>query len=186
MVTQFIFLAAIVVLAGQRLWELRLSARNEAALRARGGVEHGREHMGWMRLLHTSWLLAMPLEVFLLDRPFIPLLGALALAGLAAGQTLRYAAIRALRERWTVKVIVLPGTPPVTSGLYQRIRHPNYLGVMMEILFVPLLHSAWLTAAVFTALNSLLLRVRVRVEEQALAEANAYEASFAERPRFVP
>jgi len=184
--TAWIFLGVIVAIAAQRLWELRISDRNETALRAQGGYEVGAGHMNVMRLLHTAWLVAMPLEVFLLDRPFVPWLAALAAVGLVAGQALRYAAIRTLGPRWTVKIMILPEAPAVSSGLYRRIRHPNYVGVMLEIAFVPLLHTAWLSAVVFTILNALLLRVRIRTEEQALREANDYDDALGSVPRFVP
>ena len=186
MVTEWLFAGVVALLVGQRLAELRRSARNVAALRARGAVEVGAGHMPVMRLLHAAWFVAMLAEVFFLGRPFIPWLAALALVGLAAGQALRYAAIRALGDRWTVNIMVLPDAPPVTGGLYRRIRHPNYLGVILEIASVPLVHTAWLTALVFTVLNALLLRVRIRAEEQALREANDYESALGERPRFLP
>jgi methyltransferase len=41
--------------------------------------------------------------------------------------------------------------------------------VVVEMAALPLVHSAWLTALFFTVANLLLLRERVRVEEQALA-----------------
>lgn len=186
MVTAWLFAGVVALLAVQRLAELRLSARNVAKLRARGAVEAGAGHMPVMRALHAAWFAAMLAEVFVLGRPFVPWLAALALVGLFAGQALRYAAIRALGERWTVNVMVLPGAPAVTSGLYRRIRHPNYLGVILEIACVPLLHTAWLTALVFTVLNALLLRVRIRAEESALREANGYDAALGNRPRLVP
>ena len=184
--TQTLFLGLVAMIAVQRLLELRRSARNGATLRAQGAYEVGSGHMPAMRLLHTAWFAAMLAEVILLDRPFVPGLAALALLGLIAGQALRYAAIRALGGRWTVNIMVLPAAPPITSGLYRRIRHPNYLGVMLEIAFVPLLHTAWLTSVVFSILNALLLRVRIRAEEAALREANGYDAVLGERPRFVP
>ena len=186
MPTKWLFLGVVVLVAVQRLFELRISARNGAAIRAQGGYEVGESHMGVMKLLHTSWFVAMIAEVFLFDRPFIPWLAGLGLVGLIAGQMLRYAAIRTLGDRWTANVMILPGAPPVTSGLYRRIRHPNYLGVILEIACVPLLHTAWLTSLVFTILNALLLRVRIREEEAALREANDYDASLGERPRFLP
>lgn len=182
----WIFAGAVALLAVQRLLELRLSARNVRALRQRGATEAGAAHMRWMRLLHGAWLLAMPLEVFLLDRPFVAPLAALALVGVLAGQALRYAAIRALGDRWTVNVMVLPGAPPVTGGIYRRVRHPNYLGVILEIACMPLLHGAWLTAAVFTLLNALMLRTRIRAEEAALRSAGAYDEVLGDRPRFIP
>ena len=105
---------------------------------------------------------------------------------LLAGQGLRYAAIHTLGERWTVRVMTLPGAAPVTHGIYHFIRHPNYLGVMLEIAAVPLIHSAYLTAITFSIANGLLLAWRIRTEEAALNEQNNYEQSFADRPRFLP
>ena len=184
--TAWIFLGLVALLAVQRVGELWLSARHERALRQRGAREAGQEHMRWMRLMHTAWLMAMPLEVFFLGRPFLPLLAILALVAVLAGQFLRYSAIRTLGERWTVNILVLPDTPPVSGGIYRYVRHPNYFGVILEIAFFPLLHGAWLTAAVFTLLNALMLRTRIRAEEAALAETGAYAETFEGRPRFIP
>jgi methyltransferase len=186
MVTPWVFLALVALLAAQRLMELRISARHERALRQQGAREAGRGHMPWMRLMHASWLVAMPLEVFLLDRPFIPLLALIAFAGVIAGQALRYGAIRALGERWTVNIMVLPEAPPVAGGIYRHVRHPNYLGVILEIAFFPLLHGAWITALSFTILNGLVLRTRIRAEEAALRQVSDYDAALGDRPRFIP
>jgi methyltransferase len=82
--------------------------------------------------------------------------------------------------------MILPDAPPVTGGLYRRIRHPNYVGVILEIAFVPLVHTAWLTALVFSVLNALLLRVRIRAEERALRAANRYDEALGTVPRFLP
>jgi methyltransferase len=70
-------------------------------------------------------------------------------------------------------VIVVPGTPPVASGPYRFLRHPNYAVVVVEGLALPLVHSAWITAVVFTAANAPLLVVRVRAEHRALDRAAA-------------
>nr|AYM54398.1 hypothetical protein [Phaselicystis flava] len=180
------WLALVIAVALQRLFELRLSRRNEAALRARGGVEHAKGQMPVMIAVHTGWLLAAPLEVLLLDRPFAQALGLAALLVFCAGQALRWSAIRALGGRWTVKVITLPGAPPVTGGVFCFLRHPNYLGVILEIAALPLVHGAWLTAIVFSALNGLLLRQRIRAEERALAAASDYDGRFRGRARFWP
>ena len=63
-------------------------------------------------------------------------------------------------------------------------RHPNYLGVELEILSAPLVHSAYLTSAVFGAANALLLRARIRREEQALeayGRDNGYREVFEQK-----
>jgi len=168
MVTRWVFTGLVVLLALQRIYELRLSGRHEALIRARGG----REHVAWqvqaMKALHAGWFIAMLVEVYGWHRPFIPGLSLFALITLIAGQSLRYAAIRSLGWRWTVNVMTLPGIPPVQKGIYRYLRHPNYLGVILEILAVPLLHSAYLTAIVFSLANLLLLSARIRAEDCAL------------------
>ncbi len=184
--TKLLFLGLIVLIAVQRVMELRLSKHNAEALQAQGGYEVGAGHMPWMKAMHTAWFIAILAEVVLLNRPFVPWLAVVGFIGLGIGQALRYAAIRTLGPRWTTNIMILPEAPPISSGLYRRIRHPNYLGVILEIAAVPLIHTAWLTAIVFTVLNGLVLRVRIRAEEQALREANAYDASVGQQPRFIP
>ncbi|RME55659.1 MAG: hypothetical protein D6795_02740 [Deltaproteobacteria bacterium] len=178
MVSRVCFLGIVVLLAIQRLVELRVSRRNEARILAMGGREHAGGHFVVMKLIHLLWLIAMPLEVFLLDRPFRWSLFAVALPLLIVGQGLRYAAIRTLGWRWSVRIMTIPGLPPVTGGIYRYIRHPNYLGVVLELLAVPLLHGAWLTATLFSIANGLLLRIRIREEEKSLTHDNDYSAFF--------
>jgi methyltransferase len=182
--SQLLFLGLVGLVALERFFELALSRRNAARALARGAVEVGKRHFPAMVALHTLFLIACAAEVVFLRRPFPGLLGygALALALLAQG--LRYWAVLALGERWNTRIIVFPGAPPVTGGPYRFVRHPNYLAVIAEVLFLPLVHGAILTAAVFSAANALLLAVRVRAEEAALGEgwARAFEGA----PRFIP
>lgn len=178
MVTQLAFLCLVAAVAVQRLVELRISRRNEAKLRARGGREHAPQQLLWMTLLHSGWLVAMPAEVLLADRPLNLAMAVPALMVFLSGQALRYAAIRTLGERWCVKIITLPGAGVVTTGIFSKIRHPNYLGVALEIAALPLVHGAWLTALIASALNALVLWARIRVEESALDQDGNYHHAF--------
>ncbi len=171
MVSRWIFTAFVILLALQRLYELRLSRRHEAIIRSRGGQEHAAWQTEAMKAMHAAWFIAMLVEVDGLRRPFIPGLSLLALLALAAGQALRYAAIWALKWRWTIRVMTIPGFPPVRNGIYRYLRHPNYLGVVLEVLAVPLLHSAYVTAIAFSLANLLLLSARIRTEDRALLDA---------------
>lgn len=184
--TRVLYTILIVLVAAGRLVELRAAKRNLRNLLAQGGVEAAPGHYPWMVLLHTSFLISCPLEVWLLGQPFIPALGVpmLLLAVVAAG--LRYWVIRTLDGRWTTRIVVLPGVPPVTGGPYRFLRHPNYLAVITEMFALPLIHTAWLTAVAFSLLNGLVLRVRIRAEEEALSKMTEYEAAFAGRARLVP
>jgi methyltransferase len=169
--TRLLFLGFVAGLGLQRLFELRLSRRNERTMRERGGREHAPETYRRIVALHAAWFAAMLLEVFAGRRAFRPWLAAFAFGIFAAGQLLRLTAIRTLGRRWSTRVMTVPGEAPVQHGIYRHIRHPNYLGVQLEILAAPLVHSAYITSAAFGVANLLLLRDRIRREEQAL-EAN--------------
>jgi methyltransferase len=173
-VKRLLFVCFVAALGVQRLFELRLSRQNEQRILRSGGREHAPETYHWIVALHASWLAAMLLEVFARKPKFRPRLAALALGLFAAGQGLRLVAIRTLGWRWSTRIMTVPGKAPVQHGIYRRIRHPNYLGVELEILAAPLVHSAWLTSALFGTANLLLLRDRIRREERALAEDNGY------------
>jgi methyltransferase len=184
--TRLLYTALIVLVALGRIVELRIAARNRRELVARGGVEVAPGHYRWMVLLHTAWLICCPLEVWLLGRPFLVALGVPMLLLVALATGLRYWVISTLDGRWTTRILVLPGASPVTGGPYRFLRHPNYLAVITEIFALPLVHTAWLTAIVFSLLNGILLRVRIRAEEAALARASDYAAVFARRSRLIP
>lgn len=171
MVIRWVFTGLVALLALQRIYELRLSGRHEALIRARGGREHAAWQVQAMKALHAGWFIAMLVEVHALHRPFLPGLSLLAMITLIVGQSLRYAAIRSLGWRWTVNVMTLPGLPLVRKGIYRYLRHPNYLGVVLEILAVPLLHCAYVTAIIFSLANLLLLSARIRTENRALRVA---------------
>ena len=180
MVSRAVFLALVAVVAMQRLVELRRSARNEASLRRRGAVERAAGQMPWMRAIHALWLVGCVAEVLLVAS--LPPLWVTVVAGVAfvVGQGLRLSAMRALGRRWTVRVLVLPGAPPVSRGVFRVLRHPNYLGVALEIAALPAVHGAWITAITFSIANGLLMRRRIRAEERALARiGRGYPAAFA-------
>lgn len=164
------FVLLILVLALGRLVELQIAASNTAHLKAHGAVECGRGHYGVMVLLHAAWFVVMLWEWC----EFASFPGwnivALGWSMLLLGQALRWLAISTLGRRWTTRVLVLPGRPTVSSGPFRWLRHPNYLGVCLELFGVPLIGGCWRTSLLFGCLNLLLLRYRIRVEESALRE----------------
>jgi methyltransferase len=158
----------IGVVACERLFELRVARRNGRAALARGGREYGAAHFPAMVALHTAFLIACPVEVLALHRPFLPWLAGPAITAVLAAQALRYWCVLTLGDRWNVRIVVVPNAPLSSAGPYRWLRHPNYLAVAVEMLALPLVHSAWLTAAVFSLANAAMLRVRIHTEDAAL------------------
>lgn len=154
--------AVLAFVTLQRLAELALSQRNTKKLLARGAYEVDPGHYPFIVTLHAAWLLTLwvlgpgpPVEI-------VPLIL------FAVLQLARVWTIATLGERWTTRIIILPGSPLVKSGPYRWVNHPNYLIVIGEIAVLPLVFGLPMVAILFSLLNGLLLWVRIRDENRAL------------------
>ena len=155
----------------ERLYELRISKVNARIAMEQGGNEVGRGHFPWMVALHTSLLVGAIAEVWIFDRPCIIWLGIPMLIITLACQFARYWIISTLGWQWNTRVIVVPGAERIRRGPYRFrwLRHPNYWIVVIEGIALPMIHTAWVTAVIFTILNAiLLLGFRVPTEDEAL------------------
>jgi len=165
------YLILVLAVGVERLAELRVARRNAQWSHERGGREYGGGHYPVMVALHTALLAGCLIEVVLAHRGFVPALGWAMLVVVVAAQALRWWCIRTLGPQWNTRILVVPGLPLITAGPYRWLRHPNYVAVIAEGIALPLVHSAWITATVFTAANAMLLTTRVRAEDAALANA---------------
>jgi len=165
------YVALVLAVGVERLIELVVAKRHLAWALARGGEEHGFGHYPAMVVLHTGLLVGCLVEVLVAHRPFEAVLGWPMFALVLAAQALRWWCIRTLGPQWNTRIIVVPGLALVGGGPYRFFRHPNYVAVVVEGVALPLVHSAWVTALVFTVLNAVLLTVRIRVEDRALVGA---------------
>lgn len=164
-------IAILALVSLQRGGELVLARRNTARLLARGAVEVGAEHYPIVVGLHAAWLAG--LWWFAWDRPADLLWFGLYLLL----QALRVWTIASLGERWTTRIISLPGAPLVRRGPYRFLPHPNYAVVAAEIAVLPLVFHMWIYAAVFSALNASVLWIRIRAEDAALRRAERGQAT---------
>lgn len=161
MIVSILVLAAVTA---QRVGELALARRNSRRLLARGAREFGAGHYPLIVLLHATWLAG--LWILAWDRavqwPWLVVYLIL--------QGLRIWVIATLGERWTTRIIVLPGAPLMRRGPYRLTSHPNYLVVAGEIAVLPLTFGLGLYAAVFFAANAAVLAIRLRAETHALID----------------
>src|SRR5258706_5237317 len=140
------FLGLLLAVAFLRLAELRISKRHQREMVARGAAKVDEPKFRWMVLLHTAVLIGAALEVVLLRRPFIPWLAMPMFAVFLAANAVRWWVIRSLGVHWNVQVVDSTRLGVVTSGPFRYVRHPNYAAVFAEMLALPLMHTAWITA----------------------------------------
>jgi methyltransferase len=154
----------------QRLMELQIARRNEKWMKENGAFEIGKEHYKWFVLIHSLFFLSILIEIMLRDGFALPFNYFLFMLFLLT-QMARVWCIRSLGKFWNTKIIVLPGSSLVKKGPYKYVKHPNYIIVGVELLIIPLLFGAYITAVIFPILHLLLLRVRIPCEEKALNKA---------------
>lgn len=164
----YLFVLAVGV---ERLVELVVARRHARWSFAHGGREYGRRHYPVMVTMHTLLLVSCVVEVWAAHRPFIPWLGAAMVAVVVASTIMRWWCVSVLGNHWNPRLIVVPGAPLIRRGPYRWLHHPNYAAVTAEVAALPLVHSAWVTAIVFSVANALVLRVRIHAENSALGYA---------------
>jgi methyltransferase len=185
-VSTIAFLGLLLAVALLRLLELRISRAHQQQLVARGAAKVDEPRFRWMVLLHTSVLLGAALEVVLLKRPFIPPLGGAMLVIFLAANAVRWWVIRTLGDHWNVQVVDSTKLGVITSGPFRFVRHPNYAAVFAEMLSLPLVHTAWITAIAGSIAHVAVLRQRLSTEERVLFSNPDYRAAMSSKPRFLP
>jgi len=178
------YLAVIALIALERGVELIIARRNAARAFAAGAIEVGRPHYPAMVVFHAAFLAGCALERIVRGRGAPAAIAAAALGAEILAQALRYWVIATLGPRWNTRIIVFPHDEPIVKGPFRFMRHPNYLAVATEMIAVPAIGGAWISAIVFSLGNAILMMVRIPAEERAMG--SRYERAFRALPRFLP
>jgi len=181
-----LYLALLAAVGLARLVELRISRRHQREMAGRGIEKRSDPQFRWMVALHTVVLWGAALEVVALRRPFLPQLAAPMAVLFLCATALRWWVIHTMGAHWNVEVVASAPLGVVTTGPFRWVRHPNYLAVFVELVALPLIHTAWITALVAAAGNFWVLRHRLSLEEPVLDANPAYRTAMAAKPRFLP
>ena len=182
----YLFLALLLAVAALRILELRISRRHQQQMSRRGALKVRDPYFRWMAMFHTLVLAGAAVEVVLLHRPLILALAVPMSALFLAANVVRWWVIRTLGEHWNVQVVDSSRLGFVTAGPFRYVRHPNYAAVFVEMLALPLIHTAWITALVGAALHVVILSLRLSIEDPVLLGNPDYAAAMGSKPRFLP
>src|SRR6202166_336083 len=180
------YLILLTLVAALRFVELHISRRHQQEMIARGASKVDEPRFRWMVVLHTGVLAGAAAEVVFLKRPFIPILAAVCFPLFLAANAVRWWVIRTLGEHWNVQVMNSTGLGVITSGPFRYVRHPNYAAVFTEMLVLPLIHTAWITALAGSIAHVVVLSQRLATEEKVLFSDAQYRAAMSAKPRFLP
>jgi methyltransferase len=182
----YLYLALLAAVGVLRLVELRISRKHQERMLTQGALRVPEPHFKWIVVVHTGVLVSAALEVVLLHRPFLPLLAAATFILFLASNLMRLWVVRALGDLWSVQVMDSTRIGVVTTGPFRFVRHPNYTGVILEMISLPLIHTAWITALATSVGYSIALSLRIRAEETVLMANPQYRAAMGHKPRFLP
>ena len=148
------------------LAEAFVSRAHERELRAAGAVEPTGDVYSILRLAYPASFMLMAVEALLRGTRTGLLVPGIAIFALA--KALKWWAIVSLGDRWSFRVLVLPGAALVDTGPYRLLRHPNYLAVFGELIGTAVMLAVPWTGTLASVGFFALVRARIRVEERAL------------------
>jgi len=181
-----LFLVLLLAVAALRIFELRISKRHQQRMTSRGAAKVKDPYFRWMALFHTVVLIGAAAEVIFFHRPLIPALAIPMFAVFLAANLVRWWVIRTLGEHWNVQVVDSTKLGFVASGPFRYVRHPNYAAVFLEMIALPLIHTAWITALAGALAHIIVLSLRLSVEDPVLLANPDYAATMGSKPRFLP
>jgi methyltransferase len=159
-----IFISFLII---QRLSELLIARRNEKWLLSQGAIQYGQSHYPFMIAMHTLFIVSIIAEYNLRGGTEISWIF---LAIFLAVLLFKFWALSSLGKYWNTKIYRIPGVYPIKRGPYKFLKHPNYMEVVCEIAFIPMVFHLYYTAVIFTVLNAAMLNVRITVENKVWAD----------------
>src|SRR2546423_15262691 len=165
-ITVIALLGLLLAVAALRIVELQISKRHQKQIVADGGAKVTDPKFLWMVLLHTAVLIGAAVEVVFLHRSFIPWLAAISFALFLVANIIRWWVIRTLGEHWNVQVMDSTKLGVITTGPFAYVRHPNYAAVFVEMIALPLIHTAWITALAGEIAHIIVLALRLSTDER--------------------
>jgi methyltransferase len=180
------YLLLLAAVGTVRLFELGISRANRRVLVEQGAAPAPDPGFRWLVVVHLGVMFGSALEVRMAKRPWSPVLGIPMALVLLGSNLLRWWVIRTLAGHWNVRVMDSTRLGVVSDGPYRWIRHPNYVAIFLELLALPLLGGAWITALVGAIVHVWALRRRIAAEESVLLADPVYREAMAPKPRFIP
>ena len=158
----FLFISFVILL---RVGELIISNSNGKWLLQNGAVEFGSKHYPFIVILHVLFIISLIIEyntkqtisfsIYLLIFYFSLIV-------------FKAWVILSLGKFWNTKIYHIPDTPVIRKGFYLYFKHPNYMIVIIEIALIPCIFQLYITAILFSILNSVMLYIRIKEENKVL------------------
>ncbi len=149
----------------ERLYELYIGKKNK---------KEGIIQAGWtfkaLLIVHVFIILFTLLEYLITNKRINWAISIFAFAIFLFSFILRNAAIRALGQYHSVHIEIRNKHSLIKEGIYSRMRHPYYAGVLLELLSIPLIFNCYFTLLGVIIFYYPFLFYRIFKEEESMAK----------------
>ena len=162
----------------QRIYELILSKKNIQTQQQSNGFIVKETNYIFMVLFHVSWFVFLAWSSFGGDIKLKVSNFSIGMILFFLGQCLRVWAIKTLGERWSTQILITPNLKAINQGPFKWFRHPNYLGVILEIFALPFALGLLNEAILLSVVNVVIILIRIKNEERFLRDYSQYDEVF--------
>lgn len=163
-----IFYIALVCIA--RTWETFFTSKGQKTIALKEDWT-----LPLLTLVYVLMLIGSIIEFYFTQKSINFYLIFVALAVQFSAFSLRWWGMKTLGAQWTNSVIPISKignkkTKVIKKGPYKYLRHPIYLGVILDVLAIPLVLNSYYTFFLVLLINVPFQLLRVRLEEEKLIE----------------
>jgi len=181
-----IFYIALVCIG--RTWETFFTSKGQKTIKIKEDWT-----LPLLTLAYVLMLIGSIIEFYIVQRSINFYLIIIALAVQVVAFALRWWGMKSLGTQWTNHIIPISKignkkTEVIKKGPYKYLRHPIYLGVMLDVLAIPLVLNSYYTFFFVLFINVPLQLLRLHLEEGKLIETfgKAYLDYKKEVRSFIP
>jgi len=159
------FVSFMCLLVIERVWETFYTAKEHQKHKL-----HGDWTLPLVSIVYIMMLIGIILEFFIIQREISNLIASLGVFMFVLSFLLRIVSMRTLKDQWSVHAVGAKKVKNVfliKTGPYKYVRHPIYVGVILEVLSIPLMWNAYYVLIFTIMVNVPLQIMRAYFEERA-------------------
>jgi methyltransferase len=170
-----LFTLYVLGISIERIIETFLTSKERQVLRSKDDWT-----ISAVTVYYIVMIIGMTIEFFHYRTTFSPTVSYIGAALLSGSFILRWSGMRALGSQWAIHAVgesrLQSGRQKIiTAGPYKFIRHPIYLGVILELIAIPLIANAYMTLIFVTLVNIPLQFLRSKLEDEHLLHQFPFE-----------
>lgn len=147
------------------------------------GTLHAEWSLTWLGYSYVIMILGSIMEFLIFRKNLNIFISITGLLLIIFRIPLKYWAIKTLEEYWSPHIRIKANHELIKEGPFKYVRHPTYLGGILELFGIPLFANSYFTLLTASVFRLFIILTRMKLEEKALIET--FRAKYSEYMREV-